>query len=51
MSDNCTTHNVTLCPENKLFVKQIQATITRQSSISDAINRIINDLRELKQKQ
>lgn len=48
MANDCTTHQVTLCVENKLFVKQIQASITHQSSISDAINKIINELRELK---
>ncbi len=48
MADECTTHQVTLCEENKLFVKQYQAKVSYQSSIDDAINRIINDLRKIK---
>lgn len=47
MANECTIHKITLCKENKLFVKQYQAKVSYQSSIDDAINRIINQLRDI----
>lgn len=48
MPNECTIHKVILCKENKLFVKQVQATFSRQCTISDAINKIINQAIESK---
>lgn len=49
--NECSTHRIKLCPENKLIVKKKQAEINHQCDISVAVNQIITEWNELKNKK
>lgn len=49
--NDCTEHKVILCPKAKEIVMLRKASITRQSSVSDAVNKIILEYEILKDHQ
>jgi 2-phospho-L-lactate guanylyltransferase (CobY/MobA/RfbA family) len=44
----CTKHIIILCPENKILVKQKQAEVLHQTDVSWAVNKLLDELREIK---
>jgi hypothetical protein len=46
--EECTKHQIILCPENKKMVKLKQAEVSHQTDVSWAINKLLAELRELK---
>lgn len=47
-TEQCTKHQIILCVENKKLVKQKQAEVAHQTDVSWAINKLLDELRDIK---